>query len=86
MHTGGQEALFLLIQTILKPGDEIIVRGYQSKDKDCDETKARVLVAQVNARDYSPPKRERILEGMKQQGFQSAPMLTIRIRVTCTSI
>jgi len=40
-----------------------------TKDKDCDEEKARSLIAQVSARDYNPPKRERILEWMSQQDF-----------------
>ncbi|MFL6416891.1 MAG: hypothetical protein ACJ74Y_14605, partial [Bryobacteraceae bacterium] len=31
-----------------------------TKDKDCAEDKARSLIAQVSARDYNPPKRERI--------------------------
>lgn len=40
-----------------------------TKDKDCDEAKARSMIAQVSARDYNPPKRERILEWMDQQNF-----------------
>lgn len=40
-----------------------------TKDKDCDETKARSMIAQVSAKDYNPPKRERILEWMGQQNF-----------------
>lgn len=40
-----------------------------AKDKDCDEEKARTLVKQVSAKDYNPPKRERILEWMGQQNF-----------------
>jgi hypothetical protein len=39
------------------------------KDKDCDEAKARTMITQVAARDYNPPKRERILEWMSQQNF-----------------
>ena len=39
------------------------------KDKDCDEEKARSMVAQVSAKDYNPPKRERILEWMNEQQF-----------------
>lgn len=40
-----------------------------TKDKDCDEAKARSLINQVSARDYNPPKRERILQWMEQQNF-----------------
>lgn len=40
-----------------------------TKDPDCDETKARGLIKQVEARGYNPPKRERILQWMDQQDF-----------------
>lgn len=43
------------------------------KDKDCDETKALALIDQVESRDYNPPKRERIMEWMKEQGFPICP-------------
>jgi hypothetical protein len=35
--------------------------------------KRRALVQQVAARGYNPPKRERILEWMEQQGFPICP-------------
>lgn len=38
-----------------------------------DEEKARALVLQVNAHDYSPPKREKILEWQREQEFQILP-------------
>ena len=38
-----------------------------------DETSARALVQQVTARDYNPPKRERILEWQSQQDFPICP-------------
>lgn len=44
-----------------------------TKDPDCDEEKARVLIEQVEARDYNPPKRERILEWMQKQDFPICP-------------
>jgi hypothetical protein len=40
---------------------------------DQDEEKARVLLRQVQARDYNPPKRERILEWQAQQEFPICP-------------
>ncbi|HZU27823.1 MAG TPA: hypothetical protein VFA04_19990 [Bryobacteraceae bacterium] len=46
---------------------------YLCRDKDCDETKARALLKQVQARDYNPPRRERIIEWMQQQGFPICP-------------
>ncbi len=41
-----------------------------AKDKSIDEGQARTLAAQVNSRDYNPPKREKILEWQKEQDFQ----------------
>lgn len=52
--------------------DEEVVQWLE-KDADCDEEKARALLEQVQARDYNPPKRERILEWMGQQGFPICP-------------
>ena len=49
------------------------VMQWLEKDADCDEEKARALLEQVQARDYNPPKRERILEWMGQQGFPICP-------------
>ena len=44
-----------------------------SKDKSIDEAQARMLAAQVNSRDYNPPKREKILEFLTQQKFPICP-------------
>ena len=44
-----------------------------TQDPDCDDEKARVLIRQVNARGYNPPKPERILEWMDQQEFAICP-------------
>jgi hypothetical protein len=38
-----------------------------------DETKARAMVLQVKQRDYSPPRRERILEWQAHQDFPIIP-------------
>jgi hypothetical protein len=46
---------------------------YLMKDRDVDEQKARALLAQVKARDYNPPKRERVLEWMSKQKFPICP-------------
>jgi hypothetical protein len=42
-------------------------------DKDCSEEKARALVQQVKGRDYSPPRREKILEFQQHQEFPICP-------------
>jgi DNA primase large subunit len=44
-----------------------------ARQPDQDETKARALVLQVKAKDYSPPKRERILAWQAQQEFPICP-------------
>jgi hypothetical protein len=44
-----------------------------TQDKDTDETKARALVQQVEAHDYNPPRRERILEWQAKQDFPIIP-------------
>jgi DNA primase large subunit len=44
-----------------------------TKDKDCDEEKARMLIAQVEQRNYNPPRRETVIEWMERQGFPICP-------------
>jgi hypothetical protein len=51
--------------------DDLI--GYLQKDRDFAEEQARALYLQVQGRDYSPPKRERILEWQQQQDFPIIP-------------
>jgi len=53
--------------------DEEEVIEYLTKDRDFDEEQARGLLAQVSARDYNPPKRERILDWMRRQEFPICP-------------
>jgi len=44
-----------------------------AKQPEQDEERARALVQQVVARDYNPPRRERILEWQAQQDFTICP-------------
>ncbi len=44
-----------------------------TKDRSFSEEQAAVLLAQVAERDYSPPRRERILEWQAQQNFVILP-------------
>ncbi len=53
--------------------DEEELVGYLQKDRDFDEAQARTLYTQVQGRDYSPPRRERILEWQKEQEFPICP-------------
>lgn len=51
--------------------DELI--ALLEKQPGFDSQSARALLLQVTARDYNPPKRERILEWQAQQEFQICP-------------
>jgi DNA primase large subunit len=58
---------FVMVARFFASDNEIVEQ--LTKDKDCDEQKARLLIKQVEAKSYNPPKRERILEWMNQQDF-----------------
>ncbi len=51
--------------------DELV--GYLKKNPGVEEEAARALYLQVQGRDYSPPKRQRILDWQKLQGFPICP-------------
>lgn len=44
-----------------------------ANDRDFSEEDARTLVEQVNAHDYNPPRREKILKYMEKQDFKILP-------------
>ena len=44
-----------------------------ARDKSIDEARARTLVAQVQSRDYNPPRREKILQFLQEQKFPICP-------------
>lgn len=47
--------------------------GWLMRDPDFSEEQARVMIRQVEGRDYNPPKRERILEWQAEQEFPILP-------------
>jgi hypothetical protein len=49
------------------------VKQHLLQDPDCDEAEANTLYKQVQGKDYSPPKRDRILEWQSQQDFPICP-------------
>src|SRR5438045_7413446 len=53
--------------------DEEELVGLLASQPDWDEEKARALVLQVKAKDYSPPRRDRILQWQAQQKFPIIP-------------
>jgi DNA primase large subunit len=63
--------VFAMVARHFMDEDELI--EWLRKDQDVDDAKARALVHQVEGRDYSPPKRERVLQWMKEQEFPICP-------------
>ncbi len=62
---------FAIIARHFLPKDEIV--RLLSSQPDFSEEDAETLVRQVEAHDYNPPKRERILEWQAQQDFPICP-------------
>ena len=59
--------VFVMIGRFFLSTDEL--KQQLMKDKDCDEQKADLLIRQVEAKGYNPPKRDRVIEWMNQQDF-----------------
>jgi hypothetical protein len=66
----GRLTVAMVAHHFLEPEDLVAVLH---QDPSLDEHQARALVQQVQARDYSPPKRERILAWQAQQAFPICP-------------
>ncbi|MFN2459479.1 MAG: hypothetical protein ABR591_02105 [Candidatus Velthaea sp.] len=54
-------------------GDTDEVVAALRRDRDFSEADARALLDQVNAADYNPPKRDKILEFQSRQAFAIVP-------------
>ncbi len=63
--------VFVMVARHFLSQDEVV--ALLCKNRECDEGHARALVQQVAERDYSPPKREKILEFQAQQDFPIIP-------------
>ena len=63
--------VFAMVARHFMPHDEVL--GWMMKDKDFDDEQARLMLRQVEGRDYSPPKRARIVEWQAQQDFPILP-------------
>ncbi len=63
--------VFAMVARHFMAEDELI--QLLSRQPGMDEREARVLLLQVQSRDYNPPKRERILEWQAQQDFPICP-------------
>ena len=53
--------------------DDDVVLDWLTKDRDVDRDKAAALLRQVEARDYNPPRRDRILQWQREQEFPILP-------------
>jgi hypothetical protein len=63
--------VFVMTARHFLSNDEIV--QWLTKDPDCEEAKARAILAQVEQRGYNPPRRDRVLEWMQRQGFPICP-------------
>lgn len=63
--------VFAMIARHFMTEDEVI--EHLKKDKDFSEEQARLMFTQVQGKDYSPPRREKVLEFQKQQDFPICP-------------
>ena len=63
--------VFTIVARHFLSEDEVV--EHLQKDKDFSEEQARDLLSQVQARDYNPPRREKILEYQAQQNFPIIP-------------
>ncbi len=63
--------VFAMVARHFLPHDEVLARLTQ--DKDFSDEQARLMLRQVEGRDYNPPKRDRILEWQAQQDFPILP-------------
>ena len=63
--------VFTMVARHFMEPEELIV--LLEKDPECDRAQAESLVQQVEARNYNPPKRERVLDWMGRQDFPICP-------------
>jgi hypothetical protein len=63
--------VFAMVARHFVDDEELVAKLRQ--DPDCSEDQARALVEQVKGRDYSPPRREKVLQFQAQQEFPICP-------------
>ena len=63
--------VFAMIARHFLSDDEVLAE--LTKDRDFSEEQARQMLMQVEGRDYSPPRRERILQWQAEQAFAILP-------------
>ena len=63
--------VFAMVARHFMPHDEVL--AWLTKDRDFSDEQARLMLRQVEGRDYNPPRRERIVEWQAQQDFPILP-------------
>ncbi len=63
--------VFAMVARHFMPHEEVL--AWMMKDKDVDEEKATLMLRQVEGRDYSPPRRDKILDYQSKQDFPILP-------------
>ncbi len=63
--------VFAMVARHFLPHEEVL--AWMTKDKDVDEEKATLMLRQVEGRDYSPPRRDKILDYQSKQDFPIIP-------------
>ncbi len=60
--------VFAMVARHFMPHEEVL--AWLTKDEDFSQEQAAAMLHQVEGRDYSPPRRERLLEWQSEQDFQ----------------
>jgi hypothetical protein len=60
--------IFAMVARHFLPHDEVL--AWLTKDPDFSDARARAMLQQVEGRDYTPPKRERLIQWQAEQEFQ----------------
>lgn len=63
--------VFAMVARHFLSHDEVL--AWMMKDRDVDEEKARLMLRQVEGKDYNPPRRDKILSYQAQQEFPILP-------------
>ncbi len=63
--------VFAMVARHFLPHEEVL--AWMQKDRDVDEEKALLMLRQVEGKDYSPPRRDKILQYQAQQEFPILP-------------
>ena len=63
--------VFAMVARHFMDHDKVV--GWLTRDPDFSEEQARVMLHQVEGRDYNPPRRERILAWQREQEFPILP-------------